>query len=208
MLQINRQFRRVVLPAILFLGPGLAQTPETLTARSRQAGIAHLEQSRAAVVQAVTGLSGTQWKYHEAAGRWSVSEIVEHLALTETVLFGAVQDTASKGQRSTPSRQYSTLDQLILTSVPDRTTKATAAPGTEPNSGWTPDKALDEFRTRRQKTIDFLQAAKGLRDRTSESPFGEPMDAYQWLLFISAHTERHLKQINEVKNSPGFSRIK
>jgi hypothetical protein len=30
------------------------------------------------------------------------------------------------------------------------------------------------------------------------------IDAYQWLLFLCAHTERHLAQIREVKASAGF----
>jgi hypothetical protein len=30
------------------------------------------------------------------------------------------------------------------------------------------------------------------------------MDAYQWLLFLCAHTERHLAQIREVKANAGF----
>ena len=33
---------------------------------------------------------------------------------------------------------------------------------------------------------------------------GQPLDAYQWLLFISAHSERHTKQILEVKADPNF----
>jgi hypothetical protein len=33
-----------------------------------------------------------------------------------------------------------------------------------------------------------------------------PLDAYQWLLLISGHTERHLAQILEVKADPNFPR--
>ena len=36
-----------------------------------------------------------------------------------------------------------------------------------------------------------------------DSPLG-PMDAYEWLLFIAAHSERHTKQILEVEASPDF----
>jgi hypothetical protein len=31
-----------------------------------------------------------------------------------------------------------------------------------------------------------------------------PLDAYQWILLISAHSERHTKQIEEVKADPNF----
>jgi hypothetical protein len=29
-------------------------------------------------------------------------------------------------------------------------------------------------------------------------------DGYQWLLRMSAHTERHLMQIHEIQDSPGY----
>jgi hypothetical protein len=38
----------------------------------------------------------------------------------------------------------------------------------------------------------------------SESPFGKQMDAYEWILFIAAHSDRHTKQILEVKADPNF----
>jgi hypothetical protein len=43
-----------------------------------------------------------------------------------------------------------------------------------------------------------------LRDHAIDSPLGKKLDAYQWVLFISAHSERHTKQINEVKADAGF----
>jgi hypothetical protein len=43
-----------------------------------------------------------------------------------------------------------------------------------------------------------------LREHVTDSPLGQPLDAYQWLLFISAHSERHTKQILEVRGDPNF----
>jgi hypothetical protein len=33
---------------------------------------------------------------------------------------------------------------------------------------------------------------------------GKKLDGYEWVLFISAHSERHTKQIDEVKADPTF----
>jgi hypothetical protein len=30
------------------------------------------------------------------------------------------------------------------------------------------------------------------------------LDVYEWVLFLTAHRERHLKQIQEVKSDPNF----
>ena len=40
----------------------------------------------------------------------------------------------------------------------------------------------------------------------SPDPFsmGKTLDAYEWLLFLAAHSERHTKQIDEVKADPNF----
>ena len=43
-----------------------------------------------------------------------------------------------------------------------------------------------------------------LRLHTSESPMGMELDGYQWTLFLSGHTERHVKQMREVKSHPDF----
>jgi DinB superfamily len=55
----------------------------------------------------------------------------------------------------------------------------------------------------RQRTIEFLQSTPDLRAHVSDSPLG-PLDGYEWLLFIAAHSERHTKQMLEVKAAPDF----
>jgi hypothetical protein len=37
-----------------------------------------------------------------------------------------------------------------------------------------------------------------------DGPVRKQMDAYQWLVLVSAHTERHTAQALEVKASPNF----
>ena len=58
--------------------------------------------------------------------------------------------------------------------------------------------------TERAKTVAFLNNTKDLRDHAIDSPLGKKLDGYEWVLFISAHTERHTKQIDEVKADPNF----
>jgi len=43
-----------------------------------------------------------------------------------------------------------------------------------------------------------------LRGHSIEHPLLNQLDAYQWILLIAAHSERHTAQIEEVKASPGF----
>jgi len=73
-----------------------------------------------------------------------------------------------------------------------------------PTGNWTPAETLDHFLKSRAKTIAFLESTPDLREHAADSPLGQPLDAYEWLLFIGAHSERHTKQILEVKADPGF----
>ncbi|MEZ5354214.1 MAG: DinB family protein [Bryobacteraceae bacterium] len=189
--------------AVAGLMIGAASPADSLAAEDRSRGIRHLEHSASEVDRLVKGLTPTQWTFREGPDRWSIAEIVEHLALAEEVLLenarGMMQSPAGA-----PDRDIRSIDTMVLTVIADRTNKATAAAPTVPTRRWTPAAALSRFHERRDRTIEYLRTAEGLRDHVAASPLGQPMDAYQWLLFLSAHTERHRKQIAEVIAHPRF----
>lgn len=58
----------------------------------------------------------------------------------------------------------------------------------------------------RGDTIRFAETTNAnLRDHGAmHSILKRPLDCVQWLLVISAHTERHTQQIEEVKKSAGY----
>lgn len=63
---------------------------------------------------------------------------------------------------------------------------------------------LKHFGESRARTIAFLNDTQDLRDHAIDSPLGKKLDGYQWLLFIAAHSDRHTKQMLEVKADPAF----
>jgi len=51
--------------------------------------------------------------------------------------------------------------------------------------------------------VEFLKATPDLH--AVDSPMGgAKVDAYEWVLFIAAHSVRHTQQIAEVKVNPNF----
>ena len=57
--------------------------------------------------------------------------------------------------------------------------------------------------------MDYVHTTNDdLRDHFGPHPMLGTLDAYQWILLISAHSERHTKQIEEVKADPNFPRSK
>jgi hypothetical protein len=64
--------------------------------------------------------------------------------------------------------------------------------------------ALESFKMNRDKLIEYVKSTDAdLRNHVMAMPFGS-LDGYQFILFISAHSNRHMQQINEVKANPGF----
>lgn len=170
----------------------------------KQQGLAELERTRKGVVEAVKGLSAAQWNFKPAPDRWSVAEVLEHIAVTEDFLFNNITENVMKAPAGKPDRDYKAADKLVLTAIADRSQKAQAPEPVQPSGRWKPSEALDHFLQSRARTVTFLQSTPDLREHVVDSPLGQPLDAYQWLLFLSAHSERHTKQILEVKADGNF----
>jgi hypothetical protein len=175
------------------------------TAEDRAGAVAYLEKTKAGVLEAAKGLSDAQLNFKVAPEKWSVSQVLEHIASAEDMLFGLVEGQVMKLPARTEAEDLKALDQLILTAIPDRSQKRSAPEPLIPNNRYGSTKAASgHFAESRDKTIAFLKDTKDLRDHAMDSPLGKKLDAYQWVLFIAAHSERHTKQMLEVKADPSF----
>jgi hypothetical protein len=167
--------------------------------------VRYLESTRAGVYLATSGLSEAQWNFKPATNRWSVAEVTEHIAAAEDSLRAMVQTNVMKAPPRAKPVDVTALDEFVLQKIPDRTTKAQAPEALQPSNRFGSAKAsLQHFRVSRSQTIDFLKNTDNLRGHATDSPLGKPLDGYQWILFIAAHTDRHTKQILEVKAAPDF----
>lgn len=190
------------LPILLFV-TAMAFS-QTLSPADRDKGVQYLEQTRDGVAAAVKGLSEAQLKFKPAPDRWSVAETLEHIALAEDFIFQNITDKIMKAPAGAPDRDTAKADAFVLAAIPDRSHKAKAPEPLTPTGRWTPAEALDHFEKSRARTIEFLESTPDLRAHVVDSPLGQPLDGYEWLLFIAAHSERHTKQILEVKADPNF----
>jgi hypothetical protein len=183
----------------------LPAAAQELSQSDRDKGVQYLEQTRDGVVAAVSGLSDAQLHFKPGPDRWSVAECLEHIALAEDYLFAYVSGPIMKAAPGAADRDPARIDGMVLAMIPDRSHKAQAPPQLVPTGRWTPDEALKHFLASREKTIAFMKSEPGLRDHVTEMPpMGQSLDAYEWLLFISAHSKRHTEQIDEVKADPNF----
>jgi hypothetical protein len=177
---------------------------QQLTSADREKGVAYLQQTEDGVANSIKGLSQAQLKFKPAPDRWSVAETLEHIALAEDFIFQNISDKIMKAPAGAATRDTAKADAAVLAMVPDRSHKAQAPGPLVPSGRWTPDETLARFEKSRARTIEFLQSTPDLRQHVIDSPLGQPLDAYEWLLFIGAHSARHTKQIEEVKADPNF----
>jgi hypothetical protein len=190
----------VALAAVCVYAQGTA-----LSQADRDSAVKYLESTKAGVQQATKGLSAAQWNFKPAPDRWSVAEVTEHIAAAEDYLMGLVTTQVMKAPARTEAEDLKTLDDSVLSKIPDRTVKVKAPEPLVPTNRYgTPQASLKHFLDSRAKTEEFLKSTPDLRDHAVDSPLGKKLDGYEWILFIAAHSERHTKQILEVKADPNF----
>lgn len=166
----------------------------------------YYQQTFDALESKIKGLNEAQLQFRPAADRWSISQCLEHIVLTEDMLFGF----ARKGLESTANperrKEIKITDGDLIKGINDRTHKAKATEEISGKGKYTsPDNALAELQNQRKNIFDYLAklTEEDLRNHVSDSPFGA-VDGYQSFLFIAGHTSRHTQQIEEVKADKNF----
>ncbi len=192
------------LIALLMMAGASAASAQEVTQAEKDKALQYLETTKKNVLEATKGLSEAQWNFKPAPERWSVAQVMEHIAAAEDFIRGLVQEQVMKAPAGEPGRDVKKTDDGVLAMVPDRTNKVQAPEPLVPTNRFgTPEGSIKHFAESRATTEDYLRTATGLRDHVADSPMGK-LDGYEFVLLIAAHSERHTKQINEVKADVNF----
>jgi hypothetical protein len=186
----------------LSLAPARAQT---LTQQERDTLLKHLDQTRQAFLASIAGVSEAQWKFKAAPDRWSIAEVAEHIAVSETTILQLVTDRVLKSPAA-PRDPNAVSDAKLLEGLLDRTSKFQAPEMLRPASRWaTRDALAKDFAAAREKTAAYVRSTTDdLHGHSAPHPVFKTLDGYQWILLLSGHAARHTAQIEEVKTSPGY----
>jgi hypothetical protein len=216
MMKIQSKFFAVLCLVLTLALASVAQTAApamptsattTLTTEERAKALGSLEATRDAFLKSIAGLSEKQWRFKPAPDRWSVAEVAEHIAVAESGIFGMIKTQIMTSPAAPEKRaEVAGRDELILQRVPDRSHKAQAPEFLKPTNRWATEAELVKaFEDSRKATMDYVRTTSDdLRDHFGPHTAIGTLDAYQWILLISAHSERHTKQIEEVKADPNF----
>jgi hypothetical protein len=201
---MRRAFLGLLATAVIAAAGASSARAQELTQTDKDRAMQYLESTKKNVLEATKGLSEAQWNFKPGPDRWSVAEVTEHIAAAEDLLRGMVQEKIMKAPAD-DTRDLKKTDDAVMAMIPDRTHKAQAPEPLKPTNRYgSPAGSLKHFLETRATTEDFLNNTPDLRAHAADSPMGMKLDAYEWILFIAAHSERHTKQINEVKADANF----
>jgi len=177
-----------------------------ISKKEKKAAVSYLEETRDDLQATINGLSEDQFNFKPAADRWSIKECLQHIAAAEVGIWqmceGALKATPNPEKRS----EIKVSDDQVIKMVTDRSHKAQAPQELRPEKSpyTTALDALNAFKASREKLIKYVKNSKDdMRNHVAQTPLGA-VDAYQLLLFIGAHSNRHTQQIGEVMADPNF----
>jgi hypothetical protein len=196
---------RLVLAALLLVPSSAAAGP--LTDQERDVALKHLAETRQKFLDSISTLNEAQWTFKPAPDRWSIAEVAEHIAISESTILQLIREKIMSAPPAPPEAAR-VPDEKVIAGVTDRSERFQAPEFLRPTNRWSTWEALvKDFIAARQTTVDYVKTTTDdMRAHAAPHPVLKTLDAYQWLLLVSAHTARHTAQIEEVKTSSGYTK--
>jgi len=196
------------LLVFISLVAGVSFTPadNSVSKKEKKTAVKFLKETEKGVLASIKGLSEAKLTYKPAADKWSVEDCMKHIAATEMGLWKMTEGTINGAANPEKRSDIKMTDEEVMKNIENRTTKVKTFPPFEPqNTGFTTlNDAINSFKENRGKLIDYIKNSEAdLRNHVATLPVGS-FDSYQMVLFIGAHSNRHMQQIEEVKADPGF----
>ncbi len=191
---------------ILTLTVGLFTAPlfaAPMATEDREHLLVHFEMTTQMLAEQVRGLSPAQLEYKASPDRWSIREVVSHLAVAEPDYWRDIQKSL-KAAPDMKDKKSAATDADILWYGIDRVVHTKTGGGHEKVDTYKDlGEALGKFQALRATMIEYI---KTTNDDMRAHSYGdrEVIDCWQWMLEISTHAERHIQQIREIKNDPKF----
>jgi uncharacterized damage-inducible protein DinB len=166
------------------------------------------EQSQARFTAAISNLTEAQANFRPDENQWTIAEIVEHvsiidnnvLRLTHKLLKEA--ESALKPPKADLNLGHTSLDE----NGHQRPGQFPAPDRVWPQGGAHIEDSLAKMRASLAgfAEIQARLEAVDLSEQTFPHPFLGPINAYQWMVLLGEHEDRHRGQIERLKAAAGF----
>jgi hypothetical protein len=186
-------------------------TGQTLTSTELERACLYLRQTTNYVIGATKGLSAAQWAFKPDPGRWSIAEIVEHIVTVQELVLGPIREQLAAAPPPV-DHDYKQVDEIVVYRIPVRLDKFPSPPAAQPAGRLTQDAAAGRLSATHPPVAAIHESTPDHRQHVLPSApikaitkgVFQYTDGYQWILAAAAHTERHAKQILEVRADDGF----
>jgi hypothetical protein len=176
------------------------------TEADRQYLLTNLRRTQDSLVRETQNLTREQWNFKESADRWSINEVVEHLALWELLLDREVNQALVAGPQPDLTKNAKPDSAIINFLMEDKSHITTDY--TKPFTFTVPmglnngKNNLAWFMKMRNESITYLNSTdQDMRYFFLRAGRGSVHQVY---ITIFAHTDRHLRQIKNIKANPTY----
>ena len=182
-----------------------ASTKPEWTETDRKYLLNNLIRSKKELVEETKNLTPEQWNFKESPDRWSINQIVEHLALYEVIFMNDISVALQMGPF--PDFDHYAPDSLFLDQDPKGLKQNNTTDYTKPFSYTVPmgnnegKNNLIWLTKMRDESIEFIKS-ETRNIRVYYVNFGP--NVHQKCMMIFTHSNRHLRQIRKVKAHPDY----
>lgn len=203
---MKKYLSTITLLLVWMIGSSFNGEGETLTKKDKKEIIAYLGESQEALIESIQELSIEQWTFKPNESSWSPAEICEHIIKAEPVVIKRVDNLDAMEYKPEQVEGYRKKADEMIEFIVGRSKKFQAPEHITPKGSFkSPEDFIEAFKARRVQTKRFVKELEKPIKAYFENfgPIGE-VSGYHWLMFISAHTERHHAQLKEVLANPEF----
>lgn len=197
-----------LLPFLLLLITSVTYGQRLWTTADQRYTVENLRRTRDALTREVETLTDAQWNFRESPDRWSIADVVEHLAIWEIAWAREI----GEGIRNAP-RPDLTSNQNAGSQDPDKyyrdfimEDKPHTAPDFARPTGLIKGKnTLAFFQLKREQVIAFADTTQtDMRAYYERTGSKFPRNMHQVYIYQWGHVDRHMRQIQKVKQHPKY----
>lgn len=151
-------------------------------------------------VDALAGVDATTWTAASPVGGWTLSEVVEHVAITNGRILDRLEQGLEPIGDTTPDITDDEMPYLFYGAEEPPNLAA-------PTGTWTDlDKAVERLRSSADAITTWVQETPiDLRHHGMVHPLFGLLDGAQWVRFAAVHTMRHRADLQRLRRALGVS---
>lgn len=202
---LKRTKGRLLISLLVVTGLAGTMDNNSVTQRERKYALNIMKEGKVNMHEEEKGLSEKQLNFTTPAHPLSIKQCLMQMAFTEQQLWETVTTTLKKTANPERRRDIKFSDDEIIQLTENGHITAGSNTFKRANAPWkNVTAAISGFKTMRNDHIKYMKnSTEDLRNHVTLTPAGW-VDCYQYILIMSAETNRYIKYIAELKNTKGF----